>query len=728
MNSAVGSRESWFPARFDRPSLPRVVALLAALGVLSAFLSVPSTIVDTVGNPASLSIVALVSFVAATLLSRVLRVRTALAVASLLLVVGLGLYLLSLPYNPAILAVVRSNVGLLTGQTLLRIEQAGVWALLIAPGPVFAIWFLALRRRYTGAALVGGLSVGYFVLTGDAGTPVTLLGIVGIGALVAFGDLDQAGASGGAVEYVAAVLAVMVLAPLLVTVVPGGAASPITFAGGSGVTPAMEENIVTTDDTLEILGSIEQSPTVRFTVESAEPRYWKTGSYDRYTGDGWVRSTGEETYSDILDGPPGPTQLLRQTVEVETTLATLPAAWRPVAVDETLEDRTIVTGSGELRPEGVLEAGEQYEVVSAVPDPSPATLERAGDSYPDGIVDRYTQLPDSTPDRVEERTANIAADADTPYQVALTVEQWLRTEREYSLDIDRPDGDIADAFLFEMEAGYCTYYATTMVTMLRTQGIPARLATGYTPGERVDDDRWVVRGLNSHAWVEVYFPDVGWVSFDPTPSGPRISTETSALSEARAEGTPGTETEETRPGQGTGTEFPLDSRQIDPGIETSQPVETGPVDIETSEVSTEPREPTGDGFSLPDPPPREHLALGGIALVGLIAGLRQSRSAGRLAARVRYRLRPQSDPRADVERAHDQLLLVLERRYRPRRSDEPMRAYLDAVDAGPQVRRLAELRERARYGDGVTREEADEATRLVESIRAAGDNGTLWPR
>lgn len=72
-----------------------------------------------------------------------------------------------------------------------------------------------------------------------------------------------------------------------------------------------------------------------------------------------------------------------------------------------------------------------------------------------------------------------------------------------------------------MDAGYCTYYATTMVTMLRSQGVPARFVVGYTTGEQVGDDRYRVRGLNSHAWVQVYFPDVGWVRFDPTPAGPR---------------------------------------------------------------------------------------------------------------------------------------------------------------------------------------------------------------
>ncbi|WP_148417044.1 transglutaminase-like domain-containing protein, partial [Haloferax sp. KTX1] len=88
---------------------------------------------------------------------------------------------------------------------------------------------------------------------------------------------------------------------------------------------------------------------------------------------------------------------------------------------------------------------------------------------------------------------------------------------------------------FEMDEGYCVYFATTMVTMLRTQGIPARMTVGYTSGQRIDENQWVVRGLNSHAWVEVYFPDQGWVQFDPTPSGPREAVRQQRIEEASSD-------------------------------------------------------------------------------------------------------------------------------------------------------------------------------------------------
>ena len=88
---------------------------------------------------------------------------------------------------------------------------------------------------------------------------------------------------------------------------------------------------------------------------------------------------------------------------------------------------------------------------------------------------------------------------------------------------------MADTFIFEMEEGYCEYFATAMTTMLRTQGIPARYTVGYTTGQEIDDNTYEVRGMNAHAWVEVYFPEVGWVRFDPTPGGERLEAQQDAL-------------------------------------------------------------------------------------------------------------------------------------------------------------------------------------------------------
>jgi len=732
----------------DRLSLVRVSALAAAAGLLLSFLLVMYDVVDTVGDPALFYPAVVLPLVAATLLARSVRVQVAVGIGAAMLAVGLAWHTVTLEQFPDPLLIVGSNIELLTGRRVLEIRQAGVWAVAITPTPVLVTWYLALRREYVPAALAGGAALGYLVLTGDAGTNVALLGVVSVAGLAGFGDLDNREWSGGTPDYVAVMLAVMIVTPLVVTIVPGGAASPVSFVGGDSTT--MEDNVVATDSNVEIIGSVSQTADVRFTVEADEARYWRTGSFDRYTGDGWVRSGGESAYDgNALEEPPGETEYLLQRVEVETQLRALPAAWRPVEVSTSVADRTEVTQNGGLQVDGTVDAGESYQVVSAVTNPTSQELVEAGTEYPDRIVERYTQLPESTPDRVGEQTAELFSEAETPYEAAVTAQQWLRTNREYSLDVDRPDGNVADAFLFEMEAGYCTYYATTMVTMLRTQDIPARMAVGYNAGEPVEDDRYAVRGLNSHAWVEVYFPEIGWVPFEPTPPDPRQEVEQAAIQNARAEGSSTVDTEKTEPdgseesGPGEIT-IPGENRTQtnessvpDPGpalegvSNRTGPIAPGGADPTFNEsvaLGGSPGEATSNATDIdeeaggsggPPLPPHEQLALGAIALVGAVAGLRQSRAVQRVSRAARIRFQPRHDPATDVERAHDRLLLLLERRYRPRRDGETVRQYFDNIDPGPRAQRVAELRERARYGGDVSKAAADEAVSLVESIREA---------
>ena len=740
--------QRWVPGwdRLVAVSLVRAGALAAAGGLLLSFLLVLYDVVATVGEPALFYPAVGLPLLGATLLARSVGVRMALGIGAALLAVGLAYHTATLDQVPDPLLIIASNVELLTGRRVLEIRQADVWALAVTPTPVFVTWYLTLRREYVGAAAAGGATLGYLILTGDAGTTIALLAVVSVAALVGFGDLDNREWAGGTPDYVAAVLALMVVTPLVITIVPGGAASPVTFVGDEGTT--MEDNVVGADSDLQIVGSVDQSPDVRFTVEADRARYWRTGSFDRYTGDGWVRSGGESADEGDLEEPPGETEFLLQRVDAETELEAVPAAWRPVEVSTSIADRTQVTENGGLQLDGSVGAGESYQVVSAVIDPTAQELNDASTDYPDAIVERYTQLPSSTPDRVGEQTAELVSAADTPYEAARLIEQWLRTNKEYSLSVERPDGNIADSFLFEMEAGYCTYYATTMATMLRSQGIPARMAVGYNAGEPVGDDRYAVRGLNSHAWVEVYFPDVGWVSFDPTPPDPRQQVEQAAIQNARASGSDTVDTEETEPeesGPGeievpteerNGTEGPTSNpeaannpalQQV-PGAEGGRDGDVSEIDPAFEDVALGGRPGNGSsnatdidegagGSGGPPLPPHEQLALGAVALIGAVAGLRQSRVVQRVSQSARIRYQRRSDPATDLERAHERLLLLLERRHRPRRDGETVRQYLDAIDAGPRARRVAELRERARYAGDVSKTAAEEAVSLVESIR-----------
>jgi hypothetical protein len=106
--------------------------------------------------------------------------------------------------------------------------------------------------------------------------------------------------------------------------------------------------------------------------------------------------------------------------------------------------------------------------------------------------------------------------------MAAAVERHLKQSYQYSLDLGTtPTVNPIEDFLFVRKTGYCDHYATAMVVLLRTLGIPSRLATGFAQGEWNDvGGYYTVRQRDAHAWVEVYFPNSGWVTFDPTPNIP----------------------------------------------------------------------------------------------------------------------------------------------------------------------------------------------------------------
>jgi transglutaminase-like putative cysteine protease len=243
--------------------------------------------------------------------------------------------------------------------------------------------------------------------------------------------------------------------------------------------------------------------------------YFRAMSYDRYTGTGWERTADAEPLAS-LDRPPAGGDVLRVRYEVRAPVRTAPAPWRPTAYDG--PDAVAVDGA--IEPAATYGEGDEFTVTSRRPAADASTLARAGADYPAGI-DRYRRLPDDTPPALARVAANVTDDAETPYATAVAVNRWLRTERNYSLTVDRPADHVATAFVTEMDAGFCQYFATAMVAMVRAEGVPARYVTGYTPYEQVGADEHVVRGKYAHTWVEVYFPDVGWVAFDPTPPDPR---------------------------------------------------------------------------------------------------------------------------------------------------------------------------------------------------------------
>ena len=171
-------------------------------------------------------------------------------------------------------------------------------------------------------------------------------------------------------------------------------------------------------------------------------------------------------------------------------------------------------------PGGKFKIGEPYQVTSAISLATPVQLRVAGSDYPAWVIERYTQLPPDLPQRVRDLAFTLTRGESASYDKAKAVEEFLQTNFPYNLRVSPPpfNADGVDHFLFTLGEGYSEYFASTMAVMLRTVGVPASLAVGYTTGDQIEgEELYSVTDSHSHAWVEVYFPGFGWIPFEPTP-------------------------------------------------------------------------------------------------------------------------------------------------------------------------------------------------------------------
>jgi len=133
---------------------------------------------------------------------------------------------------------------------------------------------------------------------------------------------------------------------------------------------------------------------------------------------------------------------------------------------------------------------------------------------------QYTEIPPAVDDaRIRALANEVTTGMPTTYDAAVAIQDYLRdpTRFTYDTSVNPGGGDSVSRFLDERE-GYCVHFATTMVMMARSLGIPARMGVGFLGGRLTDPSTFEVRGGDAHAWPELYFPTVGWVRFEPTPA------------------------------------------------------------------------------------------------------------------------------------------------------------------------------------------------------------------
>jgi transglutaminase-like putative cysteine protease len=290
--------------------------------------------------------------------------------------------------------------------------------------------------------------------------------------------------------------------------------------------------------TLPLQGEVTLTAEEVMHVTATEPGFLRAQSYDFYTAQGW--KIGEDSKITTTSWPaqrPLATaedvrRELRRPVSIQVTTkkeaTVIVSAGAPLSVDL---DSRIVFGAEEedvtsIRPSSRLDAESQYRVDSAVSNASAERLAAASTQYP-SWVGPYLQLPSSLPQSIRSKANEVTASTTNAFERTLLIEQYLRTIAvDTKITAAPPRRDSIEYFLFEQRRGYFDYHASAMVVMLRTLGIPSRLAVGYIvrPQNRVpDSNTYVVYEGNAFAWPEVYFPGLGWVEFNPTPSEPPVS-------------------------------------------------------------------------------------------------------------------------------------------------------------------------------------------------------------
>ncbi len=267
------------------------------------------------------------------------------------------------------------------------------------------------------------------------------------------------------------------------------------------------------------------------------PRYyWRARIYDYYANGQWT-STHSATQSvtptsDQISFAPAEERLrVTFTFNPDISIVTLYAASQPVWVSRPAEVELAYNPDGTADPSAFhatqpLRAGETYEARSFLSTATIAQLRAAGTDYPEWVTDRYLRVPSSITPRTLELARQIADGLDNPYDITAAVTTYLRTHIQYRETIPSPpaDQEPLDWFLFDHREGFCNYYASAEIILLRSLGIPARLAIGFARGERQEGqdedegDIYLVRHRDAHAWPEVYFPGLGWIEFEPTAS------------------------------------------------------------------------------------------------------------------------------------------------------------------------------------------------------------------
>ena len=303
---------------------------------------------------------------------------------------------------------------------------------------------------------------------------------------------------------------------------------------------------------LGTLGNIQASSEIAFRVELKNRElskkelaftYWRSNSADNFDGKTWrstrnrfkvmrMNQNNDTVFSTRLAPAPKP-DLIEYTVYLESLDTPLlffadhfvEARWDRSFLERYLRRGVVVrhyteSDSYEMHTNKRYTSDLKYTAKSSFNMPSTQILQQnRNQNYPERIKELYLQTPELSVELTEAFDSLSYPANVSPFMKAFMVQEYLKKKYKYTLAIkDAGQKKPLDNFFLNTKAGHCEYFSTAMIVMLRHYGIPARQVMGFRGGEYNPYGKYIsVRQSDAHSWVEVYFPDYGWLRFDPTP-------------------------------------------------------------------------------------------------------------------------------------------------------------------------------------------------------------------
>lgn len=291
-------------------------------------------------------------------------------------------------------------------------------------------------------------------------------------------------------------------------------------------------------------GPLQVDTTPVFTARTSELTYWRGESKSFYDGKGWTEPnqtlepyvstnqpvTDRSVMQEILWNTKSPNNQLFVGGKLLSVDMLLSEKGKPQTPSSLLASKS----NGKVTLPEIMDPLSYYKITVQPVQEDPSILNTDTGGYPSDIAGEYLQLPAALPRSVRSIAEQVTANRLTPYAKAVAIEQYLSNTYTYSLE--KPthpsrNEDFVSHFLFVDRTGYCDHFSTSMVVMLRSVGVPARWVKGFAPGSLQASSNGdglkevMVRNQDAHSWVEVYFPSMGWVPFEPTPGFSRISSD-----------------------------------------------------------------------------------------------------------------------------------------------------------------------------------------------------------